>query len=78
MTCTQTVIGQHMTESGTRTELVAELRRLATGWYFLCKDELSARAEDAANSLEAGACCVQVGHTTYTVGETGDGDHTER
>lgn len=68
-----------MQKSGSREELVDELREMSEGWHHLCKDELSQRASEAAQSLEAGSCSVKVGHTTYSVlVETSDGEATER
>lgn len=65
-----------MHKSGTRDELVAELREMSEGWWHLCKDELSASAADAANGLESGSCSVKVGHTIYTVNEHAEAPDT--
>lgn len=58
---------------GTRAELTSELREMSEGWHHLCKDDLSAKAEDAANALESGfSSSLTVGHTSYEVDEAGD------
>lgn len=66
-----------MTKTGTRAELIATLREMAEGWHHLCKDELSAAATNAVVELESGSFSVKVGHTIYTVDETGDVALTE-
>lgn len=64
-----------MHQYGTRAELVALLRGMATDWFYLCKDKLSLAATDGANGLENGSFAVKVGHTMYSVDETGDAGH---
>ncbi|MDX3551023.1 hypothetical protein PV729_04420 [Streptomyces europaeiscabiei] len=58
-----------MCQHGTRAELIALLREMATGWHHLCKDALAAQAADAAEGLAAGSFSVKVGHTVYSVNE---------
>lgn len=60
-----------MQASGTRDELVTELRKMATGWDHLAKPANASEATKGAETLEGGASSVRVGHTTYTV-EPGD------
>lgn len=65
-----------MNRRGTREELVKELQEMAEGWDHLCKPELSEAATNAVAGLEGGSFSVKVGHTIYSVDETGDADHT--
>ncbi|WP_369190125.1 hypothetical protein [Streptomyces sp. R08] len=61
----------HENVSGTREELVSELRDRATGWHHMASDKKRDRALEAAESLEAGSFSVKVGNTIYSV--TGEG-----
>ncbi|MFI5607765.1 hypothetical protein [Amycolatopsis sp. NPDC051903] len=59
---------KNLTEvTGTRMELVAELRRLAQGWDHLGKPDLARASEAGADRLLMGEGSVQVGHTRYKV-----------
>ncbi|MFE1763075.1 hypothetical protein ACFW81_02465 [Streptomyces angustmyceticus] len=62
-----------MRKSGSREELVADLRDSAEGWHHFGKDELSKASSTGATELESGAGSVQVGHTIYEVDEGTDG-----
>lgn len=54
---------------GTRPELVAELERLAEGWWHLGNNRMQHASELGAHQLGLGAPSVQVGHTVYEVTE---------
>ena len=54
--------------TGTRAELVAELRRLAVGWDHLGKPALATAANEGADELACGEwSSIQVGYTEYVV-----------
>jgi hypothetical protein len=55
------------TASGTRDELMSQLKSMAEGWDHMGKPNKSAEAAAAAFELESGASSVQAGHTTYIV-----------
>jgi hypothetical protein len=55
------------TTSGTRDELMSQLKNMAEGWDHLGKPKQAAAAVAAFIELESGASSVQAGHTTYIV-----------
>jgi hypothetical protein len=55
--------------TGTRIELLAELRRLAEGWEHLGKPLKVAEALTGITALTSGADTVDVGHSLYKVTE---------
>ena len=60
-------------KTGTRDELVAELKNDVGYWGFIGNDDNLTAAVDGAKALEAGSFSVKVGHTIYSVSdETSD------
>ncbi len=57
----------HDTFSGTKAEVVAELRDRAEGWHHMASDAKRDRALEAAESVEAGSFSVKVGNTIFNV-----------
>jgi hypothetical protein len=61
-----------MRKSGTREELITDLRDSAEGWRHFAKDELSEASSAGVAALQGGADSVRVGHTVYVVDEGTD------
>lgn len=55
--------------TGTRDELLAELRKAETGWWHQGRPDLSSQARNAVESLAGGSPEAQVGHVEYLVTE---------
>ena len=58
---------RHAAQSGTRDEVLAELRDSAEGWPRMGRDDLGEAAKQAAVAIAAGETSVSVGHIVYTV-----------
>jgi hypothetical protein len=58
---------RHAAQSGTRDEVLAELRDSAEGWPRMGRDDLGADALQAVDAITGGATEVRVGHIVYTV-----------